>query len=159
MIRKAEVSLRPEDWSDDQSFLIELFHSVAESELGFLHIEPAQRRKIVLEQLLIQRTHWAAAFPQCWKTIILVDHQPAGRFYVNQHASSMRVVELSLLPEYRQQGIGTQLIKQIQAEATRLSIPLRLKVLIGNEARNFYQRLGFSEIRRVEMHAELEWRA
>jgi GNAT superfamily N-acetyltransferase len=71
----------------------------------------------------------------------------------------MRLVDLALLPEFRGHGIGSRLLGQLQAEAARVGLPLRLAVLRGRGARGFYRRLGFGERSTDGVHVQLEWRA
>jgi ribosomal protein S18 acetylase RimI-like enzyme len=53
------------------------------------------------------------------------------------------VHEIMVLPEYQGQGIGTHVLREQMAEASRLAQPLKLKVLRENRAKDLYERLGF----------------
>jgi GNAT superfamily N-acetyltransferase len=47
------------------------------------------------------------------------------------------------LPNYQRAGIGTALISQLIEEADRSSLPIRLRVLVVNPAKQFYESFGF----------------
>ena len=51
--------------------------------------------------------------------VILSTAQPAGRLYVARWTDEIRIVDIALLPEFCNRGIGTTLLRQLQAEARR----------------------------------------
>jgi GNAT superfamily N-acetyltransferase len=56
------------------------------------------------------------------------------------------------------QVIGTGLIRDLQDEAARHCIPLKLRVLQGNPARHLYEQLGFVAMGETETHIMMSWR-
>jgi ribosomal protein S18 acetylase RimI-like enzyme len=66
-------------------------------------------------------------------------------------------VPQSLLPEYCNRGIGTTLVRELQAEAQSASKPLRIHVERSNPALRLYERLGFGEIEDKGVYLFLEW--
>ncbi len=101
---------------------------------------------------------YRAAFPEAEFQIVLLDGVNAGRLIVHRTREELRVVDIALLPGHRNAGIGSALLRRIFGEAKATKKPLRLKVLKGNRAARFYQRLGFVKIGETEMHFEMEWR-
>ena len=76
--------------------------------------------------------------------MIEVDGRDAGRLYVHRGDAEIRVVDIALLPEFRGAGVGTQLMRGLQAEATKSGRRLTLHVDASNVgARRLYERLGF----------------
>ena len=65
----------------------------------------------------------------------------------------------ALLPEYRNQGIGTLLLRQLQEEANRGRKPLRLQIIRFNRAVNLLERLGFVRTSETGTHFQMEWMA
>lgn len=53
------------------------------------------------------------------------------------------LIDIALLPEYRNQGIGSILLRGLLTEAAAVGSSVRLQVLKGNPARELYARLGF----------------
>lgn len=157
MFRKATISLRPET-AGDLDFLRDLYLSVRDDDPGFRDLPPAERTQLLEHQFGIQHRQYREHFPGAWFTLVLVDEKPGGRLYVTRQADGFRVIDLSLLPEFRGHGIGTQLMKNIQAEATRTQLPIRLQVVVDNPARRFYARLGFRETGQTDVRCQLEWR-
>ncbi|MEX0331517.1 MAG: GNAT family N-acetyltransferase [Puniceicoccaceae bacterium] len=155
MTQWANVTLRPET-EEDKSFLLELFISTREQAFGFGDLSPTDRTPLLREQFELQHGQYKL-YPHAWFTIIIVANQPAGRLYVSQSPKEMRVIDLSLLPAYQNKGIGSQLLKNLQAEATRTQLPLRLYVDNLNPAYNFYTRLGFRRIGETASHIHMQW--
>ena len=67
--------------------------------------------------------------------------------------------ELALDAAHRGQGLGTTVLRELQAGAAARGVPLRLSVLTDNPARALYARLGFTELRSTWPRVTLEWRA
>jgi GNAT superfamily N-acetyltransferase len=64
-----------------------------------------------------------------------------GVIWYTQHSDHIVLNELQLLPEFQGQGIGTSLMNELFDSYK--TIPIRLRVLKLNQARYFYERLGF----------------
>lgn len=152
----AKVNLRPES-AGDVPFLRELFLSTKEDQAGWRDLLPADRNELLASQFEYQYRHYHSAYPGAWYTIIVVDDKPAGRFYVWKTPEQLRIIDLSLLPEYRQHGIGSKLIGQVKMEAAQAKLPLRLMVDLNSSARKLYQRLGLKEVSRDALKALMEW--
>jgi GNAT superfamily N-acetyltransferase len=76
--------------------------------------------------------------------IIELDGQPIGVLRVERTALSYDIKQIFVLPAYQRQGIGSSLIGDLIKEARLASVPVKLRVLKVNPARNLYKRLGFS---------------
>ena len=83
--------------------------------------------------------------------------QPVGRLLVHRGACEIRVVDLGLLPEHRNQGIGGGVLQALLHEADEARTPVRLHVATFNRAMKLYERLGFAPIRTDGIHVEMEW--
>src|SRR5262245_24950814 len=91
--------------------------------------------------------------------VILVGGQPAGRLYVARWTDEIRIIDIALLPEYCNRGIGSALLRQLQAEARAARKPLRIHVERFNPALRLYDdRLGFRRIEDKGVYLFMEWR-
>jgi GNAT superfamily N-acetyltransferase len=68
------------------------------------------------------------------------------------------LVDIALLGEYRQQGIGGRLLCELIEQCNRLSVRLRLQVSKNNPALRFYERLGFICQDDDQMYIQMERR-
>jgi ribosomal protein S18 acetylase RimI-like enzyme len=151
------VALRNESSADD-SFLRALYASVRQDELDGCGWPPAQRDAFLAQQFEAQTRTYRSAFSDAQFSIITLKDQPVGRIIVHRAASEIRMVDLALLPEYRNRGIGTQLLRELFAEAGRANKPVRLRVHHGSRAAHLYERLGFQKTDGTGIHDHYEWR-
>jgi ribosomal protein S18 acetylase RimI-like enzyme len=70
--------------------------------------------------------------------------EPIGRIYVDTTGREVRLMEVTLLPEWRGQGIGTRLTRLFLEYADALGLPASLHVEPYNPAKRMYERLGFT---------------
>lgn len=69
-----------------------------------------------------------------------------GRLFLDRPPQEITLVDISLLSEFRNTGIGTFLIGKLLTQAKESCVPVRLHVRQANPAIHLYQRLGFSII-------------
>ena len=92
------------------------------------------------EQLQKHRTNFT---PETYK-IILVKNEVAGLVAVEEFPSHVWLVKLYLLETYRGQGIGSQVLQDVQKRATAQGKPVTLRVLrVNKRARELYAKHGF----------------
>ena len=70
----------------------------------------------------------------------------------------IRIVDIALLPDYCNRGIGTSLLRGLQSEAAAAGKPLRIHVERFNPALRLYERLGFHPIADRGVYLFMEWR-
>jgi ribosomal protein S18 acetylase RimI-like enzyme len=86
-----------------------------------------------------------------------VDGRDAGRLYVARWPAEIRIMDIALLPEHRGRGIGSALLADLMAEATRASKPLTIHVERFNRAVRLYERLGFVPVADKGVYLLLQW--
>ncbi len=143
----------------DEPFLRALFCSTREPELAALGDDPALGDAFLGQQWDAQRCAFVAQYPGAEHSIVMVDGRPAGRLVVDRAIGAITVVDMALLPLFRNRGIGTGLVKTLQAQSAAAATPIRLHVLRSSPARRFYQRLGFRAAGEAGLHLVMEWRA
>ena len=157
-MRAASVSLRPES-TNDEPFLRDLYLSIRDAEPGIRDLDPGTRTRLLHEQFEFQRSDYRLRFPRADWLIVQVDEQPAGRFYLDHASESIHVIDISLLPEYQGHGIGSTLIRTVQAEAQRSGRSVTLFAHPRRAGSAFYRRLGFVRTSAVGEHVGLSWQA
>ena len=149
--------MRPEQ-PEDTAFLFELYASTRQEELEAWGWPREMRDAFLnLQFKAIQEQH--QAYPDAEFQVVTVDGTNAGRMIIHRTREELHLVDIALLPRYRNAGIGAALMQRLLGEAAGSKTPLRLQVLKGNRAARFYQRLGFVAIGETEMHLQMEWRA
>jgi len=66
-------------------------------------------------------------------------------------------MDISLLPQYRGQGIGTQLLKGILEEGAENDRPVTIHVKQFNPALHLYERLGFRQVSDLGAYSFMKW--
>lgn len=150
------VRLRPET-GDDLPFLRELYAGTREAELAAVPWPDAEKRAFLHQQFEAQRRYYRQQMPDAAFDIIEVDGDRAGRLYVDRRDDELRLVDIALLPDWRGQGIGTGLLRELMAEAGARDAPLRIHVEKNNPAYRLYRRLGFECIEDKGVYDLLEW--
>jgi len=152
----AEISRRPET-AADEALLFELYASTRAEELAGLNWPEEARAAFLAMQFRAQRQGYRQDFPDAEFSMILQAGRPIGRLVVDRTAAEIHAVDLVLLPECRNQGLGSALFRQLMAEAEAARKPLRLKVYRGGRPSTLYQRLGFVKVGEMGLYDELEW--
>jgi ribosomal protein S18 acetylase RimI-like enzyme len=152
----ASIGLRPID-QEDQPFLLAVYASTRQQELTVLPWDDAQKAAFVRMQFEAQHAQYQEHYAGASFDIILLEDRPAGRFYVYRAADEIRIVDIALLPEHVNRGIGTALLKGLQAEAAAAGKPLRIHVERFNPALRLYERLGFRVIADRGIYLFMEW--
>ena len=96
-------------------------------------------------QYQAQRRSYLMQFPAADYRVVQRSAVDVGRLIVDRTSDVVRLVDISLLPEHRNAGLGAGLIQDLQAEAARAGKPVMLHVGGLNRALRLYERLGFVE--------------
>lgn len=146
----------------DDPFLFRLYVSTRARELAAWGLPPAQAEPFLRTQYQAQARHYAAIHPPEGHAIIEVEDVPVGRQWVARTSAELLLVDVSLLPEHQGRGLGAHLLRELQAEAARARVPVRLHVTRDNPALRLYTRHGFTPMPGSDPaspYLELQWRA
>jgi len=117
-----------------------------------------QQQEVFLRmQFDVRRRSYITAYPSAEESIIIHADLPVGSMMISRSSAEIRLVDIAVVSEYRNRGIGTGLIGALTKEAARSTTVLRLSVLQGNPAIHLYERLGFVVTGRDSMYLEMEY--
>lgn len=153
-----KIELRPFP-SDQQDFLYRLYATTRLAEIAQFGWDAAQQEMFLRMQFNAQQRWYEMAYADSDHKLIVVDEQPAGRMLVQRGTNAHLLVDIALLTEYRNRGIGTQLLQQLIAEALQQGASVRLQVVKSNPAHRLYERLGFVKTGEEGMHFQMEKKA
>lgn len=152
------VTLRPVT-PEDEEFLIKVYASIRADELAQVPWSEEQRATFVKMQFDAQQAHYRTHNPDATHDLILLDAHAVGRLYVARRESEIRILDITILPEHRNQGIGTPLIKDLIREAALAGKPLNIWVESFNPSHKLFERLGFSVVDDDRVNHLMQWRA
>lgn len=153
-----EITLRPIT-DNDQDFLYHLYANYREDELRVINWEqiPMDKESFLQMQFKAQEKYYIENYIDAEFMIVFLQDKPIGRFYLHRKPEEIRIIDIILLSEYRNQGIGSNFFQDILTEAQTLNLPVRLHVEYYNRAINLYQRLGFRYLRDNGVYKFMEW--
>lgn len=144
---------------EDRSFLIAVYGSTREDELKLVPWDEGQRQAFIEMQFAAQDSFYRETYPHAAYEVITIDGEPVGRLYVLRLADQIRIMDITLLPNFRNAGIGTPLIENLMTEAAGSGRPLRIFVERVNRSFGLFERLGFVSIEVGDVNDLLEWRS
>ena len=141
----------------DQAFLYQVYASARLEEMALVNWSSDQVQAFLQMQFHAQHKAYTENYTQASFQIIEYDHVPIGRLYLARWVDEIRLMDIALLPEFRQRGFGTVLLRQVLAEAQQRHIPVRCHVEFNNPALHWYLREGFRQIEDRGVYLFLEW--
>jgi ribosomal protein S18 acetylase RimI-like enzyme len=154
---RPSVSLRPVTPAD-REFLIAVYGGTRAQELAQVEWEDGQKEAFILWQFERQDEEYRQRYPDARYDVILVDGVPAGRIWVGADAKQIRLLDIAIIPQFQNRGVGTHLLRQLMADATQANKVLRHMVFVLNDdAHRFYERLGFVVIEDLGGYKHMEW--
>lgn len=150
------IRTRPAE-AADQEFLFLLYKTVRAEEIGSWGWGAAEQEAFLRMQFAMQQRAYSLQFPGA-DQIICIAERNAGRFFAARTPQNIRLVDIAMLPEHRNQGIGGKLISELLDEAASKGIPVHLSVMKGNPAIHLYDRLGFRITAEEGLYLLMEWR-
>jgi ribosomal protein S18 acetylase RimI-like enzyme len=153
----AGVTLRPVVGSDTEH-LCALYASTRIEELAPLLWDDAMKAAFLASQFEAQTAHYDRHYPKAERLVIESNGVFAGRLYLDDLGSEIRVVDIALLPAYRGRGIGRVLIGEVQRAAEALGKGVGIHVEKHNPARRLYVRLGLEPTSEFGVYDFLLWR-
>ncbi|QLE87647.1 GNAT family N-acetyltransferase [Shewanella sp. Scap07] len=138
------AALKLKQYSDaDLSFLTRLYITVRRDEFQAANWPETQLTQFLTQQFSAQYDYYCQHYCADSFNIIFYQSQPIGRLFVEYRHDDIRVVDISLLPEYRNKGIASYYFQQLFDQAKSSQRCVTIHVERNNPARHLYERLGF----------------
>lgn len=158
MISRDRLHYRPQTPAD-VPFLRELYISTRIDEVSPLPWPEEQKRLFLASQFDAQKLHYDEYYIDAEFLIVELDGTAIGRVYVDRAANNWLLIDIAFMPEWRNQGIGTVLVREFMDEAAAAGKPVTLYVENFNPARHLYDRLGFVPIGTNGVYHHMVWPA
>jgi ribosomal protein S18 acetylase RimI-like enzyme len=156
LLEPGAAVLRPVT-AGDAALLFDVYASTRSEELAVTGWTEERRQAFLAMQFHAQQSDYTSRFPDAEHSIIAVDGADVGRIWVNRSPSEIRLLDIALLAQSRNRGIGTDLLRSLIEEAEAAALPLRHSVYKANDrALRFYGRLGFTIVEDFETYVLME---
>ena len=157
LLSKRGLVMRSET-PDDRPFLERLYTAVRWSELDVTNWPEEGKGAFLRQQFDCQFRHYALHYAGAAFLILEQAGEAVGRFYLHRGPHDFRVVDIALMPQARNAGIGTALFEALFAEAAVLGRTVSIHVETINPAQTLYRRLGFKVAGESGPYLLMEWR-
>ncbi len=153
------LTLRPAEPAD-RDLLFRIYASTREQEMALVDWGEAQKAAFLVQQFTAQDTYYRTQdeYAGAVYNLILLDGEPIGRLYLHRRPKEIRVMDIALLPPFRNRGLGSALLRDLQSEAAATGRVVSIHVEQFNPARHLYTRLGFRPVADQGVYLLMEWR-
>ncbi len=154
--RKNVLVLRPIA-PEDEAFLSRVYASTRTEELAAVPWSEQQKAEFLESQFQFQHQHYQKNFCAAAFDIVMLEEEPIGRFYVDRRHDEIRLIDIALLPQWRNEGFGSSLLLALLEESRALDVPVRIHVEQDNPAMRLYERLGFGKVDDAGVYLLMQW--
>jgi RimJ/RimL family protein N-acetyltransferase len=142
----------------DETFLRAVYATTRAQELAAVPWNDEQKAAFVNMQFDAQHNHYHAQFPEASYEVILSGSEPIGRIYILREEDLIRILDVTLLLEHRNAGVGTEVLRDLMLEADQSGKALHIWVEDFNPSTHLFERLGFSKVQQEGFNCLLEYR-
>jgi ribosomal protein S18 acetylase RimI-like enzyme len=157
-LRADQIRLRPVVPADD-SFILSVYSSTRADELQQVPWTVEQKEAFVKMQFAAQKEHYAASYPQASHDVICVDETAVGRIYLDRGPKNFHILDITVLPEHRNQGAGSLLLRRLLEEAGQSGKAVTIYVETFNPSVRLFERLGFQKAQEKDFLLLMKWQA
>jgi GNAT superfamily N-acetyltransferase len=141
----------------DQDFLLKMFMA-ARPWFDWTTLPPDGIRHLYEDQMRITQAGAGAHYPEHLDFIIERTGQDIGHLMIDLGYGDWHISSFELHPETRGKGLGSEVIRGLQAGCTAQKLPLTVSTLESlNGALRFYGRAGFAMIVHRSPMVHLGW--
>ena len=124
----------------DEPFLLALYSSTRADEMAMVPWDDLQKNAFLQSQFRSQIQHYSSKYPQGRFETVIFNERKIGRLYVCELEDEVRILDLTILPELRGGGFGTEIISDILQNTAK---PVRINLESFNRSVGLFRRLGF----------------
>lgn len=152
------ISLRPIT-EDDMDSLYDIYCSTKKLELDLMAgcSEP-EKENFLKQQFSAQHYYYLSNYNPAYFGILESNSTVIGRLYIHEIAEELCIVDITLLPPFRNKGIGSQVLENILQYATNEGKKVILHVENTNPAIYLYRKLGFQVLNDNGVYSLLIWK-
>jgi ribosomal protein S18 acetylase RimI-like enzyme len=147
------LTVRPRTPADTE-FLAALYASTRATELAQVPWPDDAKRAFLRSQFEAQTRHYDLHYADAEFLVLERDGRAIGRLILSWGDGDLHVVDIALLPACCGMGLGTSLLRAVQAQAAN-SVSIHVERF--NPALRLYQRLGFVHEEDTGVYFRMRW--
>jgi len=145
--------------NEDSEFLFNVYASSRMEEVVSWGWGKEQIIQFLQMQYDCQKRSYEIHYPNLETRIITFKNEKIGRLLLADCDDKLTIVDITLLPNYQNKGIGKNVLLDLLMNAKRQNKVVELKVFHNNEqAIRLYKRLGFQQVSSRDMYIQMEWK-
>ncbi|MGK7909204.1 MAG: GNAT family N-acetyltransferase [Synechococcus sp.] len=156
-LQKQNISFRAIKFAQDSDFLARVYASTRETELSLVDWSAEQKSEFLQMQFLAQHDYYQQHYKNAEFLAIYKGDRPIGRLYIERGGKELRIIDIALLRQARNRGIGSSILKAVLSHAQYLRLAVRIHIEQFNPAMRLYRRLGFRQIGIAGVYHLMEW--
>ena len=149
------IQLRPVE-EKDTAFIEAVYRTTREAELNLTNWSEYQKSAFINMQSMAQLADYKTKCPGARLQVIIYNKKDAGRFFTCETENEIRLLDITILPEFIGKGIGTNLLHRLIQRSNKVQKKISLQVIASNPALKLYQRLGFVYIKSAGFYYYME---
>lgn len=142
--------------SDDDAFLYDVFCSTWQEEVAALP-DQSLARHVLRIQHVAQERRFDGVYPGHQRFVVWSGEERAGRFYLFGTGAFLHIVDLTLLPRFRSQGIGGRLVRDLMSVAAPEGRRISLRASRGSASTDLWAHLGLLLVSTDDREHYFEW--
>jgi ribosomal protein S18 acetylase RimI-like enzyme len=146
---------------EDHGILKEIYGSTREEELKqVIQWSVEEKQSFIHQQFMAQHDFYQKNYAEAGFYLIIKNKIVIGRLYIheNHQENVIRIIDISILPNWQNQGIGKSILEDILAKGTLIKKNVSIHVEAFNPAKHLYERLGFKKISETNgVYHLMEW--
>ena len=160
-LKNPSIRLRAID-QNDRASLLEIYAGTRQHEMEQVPgWTDDMKRTFIESQFHAQHQYYQQAYKGGDFWMIELNKKSIGRLYLHENFQErgIRVIDITIQPDYRNRGIGQGILKDLMEKSAKLGRPLSIHVETFNPAKNLYTRLGFKKISETNgVYHLMEWK-
>jgi N-acetylglutamate synthase-like GNAT family acetyltransferase len=136
----------------DEPFLFELYSSTRSDELSRVPWGDEQKQAFLLHQFQAQQQYYLTKYPDALFQVIKLDDDSVGRLYIAELIDEIRIIDITILTEFRGKNIGTTLLEEILIAADKKNKAVQIYLETNDQSANLFARLGFAPVTDEGIH-------
>jgi N-acetylglutamate synthase-like GNAT family acetyltransferase len=130
----------------DEPFLFALYSETRADELKIAPWDDERKDAFLRRQFQLQHRHYTSNYKNAFFQIIKLGEKPIGRLYVAELDDEIRIIDLTILTEFRGKNVGTNLIEEILRDADKKNKNVQIYLETNNQSTHLFARLGFAAV-------------
>ena len=90
-------------------------------------------------------------------TLFVSMKSPWAAIYLDRREDALHILDITVLPQQRNQGTGSTLLRRLLDEADRTGKPVTIYVESFNPSLRLFERLGFRKEHEKGFHLLMKW--